>query len=314
MNINYVNAPTPLDVLIERHRKQPNVIETAKLELLGAGNNDVYNIAQEFVWNGKRIIAGRIEPRDSELSRIGFFHHAQGDRYVLEGPQLEAMQDPCVEVVDGELIVGGTEIFPDEAGHITMWHTTFFRGFDLAGLNPFAVAPAKMKDVRLIKTDKIHVFSRPQGGIAGPGRIGYLSIESLDDLTPTAIAAAPLLTTQFEKGTWGGVNQIHALKNGLLGIVGHIARMSEGDVRHYYGMSFVFDPKTKRATEVEILCERSDFSPGETKRPDLVDVVFLGGMVRHHDGTATLYTGLSDAESHRAKIVDPFVKFEEASG
>lgn len=311
MKPNYVNAPTPLDVLIERHRKQPNIIETARLELLGAGNNDVYNIAQEFVWNGERIIAGRIEPRSSELSRIGFFHHAGGDWYVLKGKQLEAMQDPCVEIVDGELIVGGTEIFPNDLGHITMWHTTFFRGFDLANLQPFAIAPAKMKDVRLIKTDKIHVFSRPQGGIAGPGRIGYFAIESLDELKPSSIAAAPLLTTQFEEGTWGGVNQIHALKNGRLGIVGHIARMSEGDVRHYYGMSFVFDPETRQSTEVEILCERSDFAPGAAKRPDLVDVVFLGGMVRHFDGTATLFTGLSDAESHRAKIIDPFVKFEE---
>lgn len=314
MNINYVNTPTPLDVLIEKHRKQPNIIETAKLELLGAGEDDVYNIAQEFVWNGKRIIAGRIESRHSELSKIGFFHHVEGDRYVLQGPQLEAMQDPCVEIVDGELIVGGTEIFPNDKGQITLWHTTFFRGFDLSSLQAFAIAPVKMKDVRLIKTDKIHVFSRPQGGDAGPGRIGYFSIESLDELKPSSIAAAPLLTTQFEDGTWGGVNQIHALKNGLLGIVGHIARMSEGDVRHYYGMSFVFNPTTRQCTEMEILCERSDFAPGETKRPDLIDVVFLGGMVRHDDGTATLYTGLSDAESHRAKIVDPFVKFEEASG
>ncbi|MDP3130415.1 MAG: DUF1861 family protein, partial [Bacillota bacterium] len=163
---------------------------------------------------------------------------------------------------------------------------------------------------RVERMGDLHVFTRPQGGSAGAGTIGYYRTHDLTGVNPTAIEQAPLLFTQFPPGCWGGVNQILPLDNGLLGIVGHIATMSEGDVRHYYGMSFVFDPATRQSTEVEILCERRDFQDGAAKRPDLVDVVFLGGLVRHDNGTATLFTGLSDAEAHSAIIDDPFLKYE----
>jgi hypothetical protein len=310
MNITYVNQPTPLPILLERHRKNNGVIATAKLDLRGCPWDDVYNIAQAFVWQGKRYIAGRIERRASERSTIGFFEHVEGLRYQLIEPQLPMMQDPCIEVIDEQLIVGGTEIFTDKDERITSWHTTFYRGSKLNELVKFAHAPLKMKDVRLVQTDRIHVFTRPQGGIAGPGTIGYISCKTINEVSADLIENAELLFTTFPKGSWGGVNQVHVLANGLLGIVGHIAIMSEGDVRHYYGMVFCFNPLTKQSTEVQIICERSDFAPGATKRPDLVDVVFLGGMIRNANKTATIYTGLSDAEAHYAVIHDPFLVYE----
>ncbi|MCK7484309.1 MAG: DUF1861 family protein [Bacillus subtilis] len=309
MKITYVSQPTPIEVLIERHRNNNGVLSTAKLAMLGCLDNDVYNISQAFVWRGKRYIAGRIEQRDSERSAIGFFEFVGEHTYRLTQPLLPMMQDPCIEIIDGQLIVGGTEIYTD-GERITSWNTSFFKGTDLDHLTKFAQAPAKMKDVRLVQTDRIHVFTRPQGGVAGPGKIGYIDCPNLADVTIELIHRAPLLETTFPKGAWGGVNQVHVLKNGLLGIVGHIAVMSEGDVRHYYGMVFCFNPSTRQATEVEIICERSDFQAGATKRPDLVDVVFLGGMVRNADGTATIYTGLSDAEAHQATISDPFLRYE----
>lgn len=87
--------------------------------------------------------------------------------------------------------------------------------------------------------------------------------------------------------------------------------MSEGDVRHYYGMTFYVDPKTGQRGPMKIIAERSDFAPGATKRPDLVDVVFVGGIVRLPNGTAELYTGLSDAEAHVALLEDPFLEYEK---
>jgi hypothetical protein len=313
MKITYVDQPTSIEALVQEHRAHNTVLSTAKLQLLGVEGQDVYNISQEFVWKNIHYIAGRIERRDSELSSIGFFRKTSSITYVLMGETLPMMQDPCMETIDGELIIGGTEIFTGTDGKINSWHTTFYKGKTIASLSKFAHAPAKMKDVRLMKTDRIHVFSRPQGGIAGPGKIGYVSCEKLSEITPELIQKAPLLETTFAPGCWGGVNQIHALKNGLLGIVGHVATMSQGDVRHYYGMVFGFNPLTKQTTQVKIVCERQDFAPGATKRIDLIDVVFLGGMVRHPDGTATLYTGLSDAEAHCATIIDPFLELEAMS-
>ena len=311
MNIKYVNQPTELSTLLERHRRNPAVHETAKLQFLGVDGFDVYNVSHEFVWENKPYIAGRVEARKSEVSQVRFFEKVDVSCYRVLPGGIDRFQDPCVAVIDGALIVGGTEIYPDAEGRILTWNTSFHSGTGLATLVKFADAPAKMKDVRIERMGDIHVFTRPQGGVAGPGTIGYYRCPDLSGVHPATIAQAPLLTTQFPKGCWGGVNQILPLRNGLLGLVGHIATMSDGDVRHYYGMSFVFDPATRRSTEVEILCERRDFASGAAKRPDLVDVVFMGGLVRHENGTATVYTGLSDAEAHSAIIDDPFRKFEK---
>jgi len=75
-------------------------------------------------------------------------------------------------------------------------------------------------------------------------------------------------------------------------------------------MVFVFDPRNRAFTDMRIIAERSDFIAGPAKRPDLVDVVFSGGLVRKGDGTADLYAGISDAEAHKITIPDPFLKYE----
>ncbi|NCA97567.1 MAG: DUF1861 family protein, partial [Bacteroidia bacterium] len=121
---------------------------------------------------------------------------------------------------------------------------------------------------------------------------------------------SPLIDDLFDDKVWGGANQILILKNGLLGVLGHVAIMSQGDVRHYYGMTFALDPKTGKRTDMKIIAEKGDFGPSAAKRPDLVDVIFVGGIIRHKDKTASLYTGLSDAEGHVATIEDPFLEYE----
>ena len=187
----------------------------------------------------------------------------------------------------------------------------FFQGKSFDRLTKIIEAPLKMKDVRIAKGSEYYVMSRPQGGIAAWGKIGFDKASSLEQINTSFIEKAPLIDDLFGQNRWGGANQIHVLKNGWLGVLGHVARMSEGDVRHYYGMTFAINPTTRKRTAMKIICERSDFAPGATKRPDLVDVVFVGGLVRLNHGKAMLYTGLSDAEAHYALIDDPFIEYEE---
>ena len=60
-----------------------------------------------------------------------------------------------------------------------------------------------------------------------------------------------------------------------------------------------------------IIATRSDMTTEPFgKRPDLVDVLFTAGVVRHGDGTATLYTGVSDCQAWCAEIEDPFAAYE----
>ena len=93
-----------------------------------------------------------------------------------------------------------------------------------------------------------------------------------------------------------------------MGVLGHIASKDAQDAKHYYAMSFVYDPENHRASPLEIIATRRNFPPGETKRPDLEDVVFPGSLMRNDDGTAALYAGLSDVEAGKIIVPDPFAE------
>mgnify|MGYP001102900150 FL=1 len=284
-----------------------------KLRFEGTNGRDVYNISAPFEDEGEFVIAGRVEARDSEQSDIIFFVERDGVWRPREGAPVFPLQDPFHTRVNGELIFGGVQTFPhpEKEGHLG-WRTVLYRGANLASLKPFFTGPDFMKDLRLVqmKDGTIGVFTRPQGAKGGRGKIGYVNVPTLEDLTVDAVEQAPLLEGQFLDDEWGGSNEIHLLKNGLLGVLGHIARFDEKGNRHYYPMVFAFDPSSKTFSDMQIIAERADFLSGPSKRPDLDNVVFSGGLIRQPDGTADLYVGTSDAEAQKIRIRDPFLVYE----
>ncbi|WP_376771899.1 MTP-1 family protein [Paenibacillus rhizosphaerae] len=316
MNVNKTDVKT-CRVLLEQYmegREGTAPAHTAeKLVFAGVGERDVYNITAPFVDEGRTVIAGRVESRDSERSQVVFFEENDGTWVPIEGAPVLELQDPFHTRIGGELILGGVQIYPHpEKEGALMWRTAFYRGSRIADLKLFFTGPDGMKDLRLtvLQGGGIGVFTRPQGEKGGRGQIGYFRAASLDDLTVQAIEEAPLLDGQFIPEEWGGANEIHVLSNGLLGVLGHTACYdAEGD-RHYYPMIFVLDPQTAAFSDMTLIAVRADFLPGPAKREDLQDVVFSGGLVRRGDGTAVLYAGTSDAEAQRLIIADPFARFE----
>jgi hypothetical protein len=285
-----------------------------KIVFDGVEGRDVYNITAPFVLDGELVIAGRVERRDSERSEIYFFVNREGRWVQRSNSPVLALQDPFYTRISGELIIGGVETYPHPVNPGMLgWRTVFYRESDLGDKKPFFQGPDQMKDLRLVqlRDGSIGVFTRPQGEKGGRGKIGYVRIGKLDDLSLDVIGQAPLLEGQFLDEEWGGCNEIHVLANGLLGVLGHIARFDEQGNRHYYPMTFVFDPATGKYSDMSIIAERADFPAGPAKRPDLVDVVFSGGLIRHSNGTADLYAGISDAEASRVTIADPFSAYEK---
>lgn len=275
---------------------------------------DVYNISAPFEDEGQIVIAGRVEPRDSEQSEVYFFVQHEGRWVPRQGAPSFPLQDPFHTRIDGKLVVGGVETFPHPHMEGKLgWRTVFYKGETISQLQQFFTGPDLMKDLRLVQLadGSIGVFTRPQGEKGGRGKIGYTTVASLDELTLDVVNEAPLLEGQFLDDEWGGCNEIHLLSNGLLGVLGHIARFGESGSRHYYPMVFVFDPGNRTFSDMEIIAERSNFLEGPAKRSDLVDVVFSGGLIRHPDGTADLYAGVSDAEAQKIRIRDPFAKYEK---
>ena len=62
------------EVLLDEYLKSKNKIyDVQKINFINVGENDVYNISAPFMDNGKLIIAGRVEARDSEWSTVYFF-------------------------------------------------------------------------------------------------------------------------------------------------------------------------------------------------------------------------------------------------
>ncbi|VEU82419.1 DUF1861 family protein [Acholeplasma hippikon] len=291
--------------LLKEFKKDKSPTHPKTVKFIGVDGNDVYNPSAPFLYQGKELILGRVEKRDSELSEAVFFEKV-GEVYQRRSDLKPLnLQDPCVTVIQGEFIIGGT--FVSFKGKNVEWYTKFYRGKDLNHLVPFLDAPMGMKDVRLLELSdhRIAVFSRPQGLKGGRGKIGFDIANSLADVTTEFIDQVPLFD-QFIDDEWGGANHLTLIDKHTIGVLGHIANFSEDNVRHYYAMTFKVDIKTKKASPMKIIAVRDNFNPGPSKRPDLVDVLFSAALVKKNDEVYTLFVGVSDAEIQTIEVTNPF--------
>lgn len=292
----------------------PSQIETHNLEFEKVAGRDVYNITAPFEFNGKTLLIGRVEKRDTEFSEIVIFEKCGWNRWTpcFTRPEFQGLQDPCITWAGDELIVGGVRYpVPIEPGTYGCM-MDFYRGTSIESLRHFLSGPLGMKDIRFkqLPDGQVAIFSRPQGAIGGRGEIGFTISPNWDAITAEMITGAPLFQRQLPKEEWCGVNEVHLLTNGHLGILGHMACFDPQHNRHYYPMTFAVDPQMRKPSLIRILAQRSFFPTGDSKRPDLADVVFSGGIVRHDDATVSLFAGTSDAAAAVAKLPDPFLRFE----
>jgi hypothetical protein len=281
----------------------------------GVGDRDVYNITAPFIDRGDLIIAGRVEGRHTEFAQVVFFRQ-EGDVWVPHSDYPPyAMQDPFFTRIQGELVLGGVRVIVDPLypENIVSWVTEYYRGKDISSLKLFLRGPYHMKDLRLIELagGEIGVITRPQGFKGGRGKIGFFKVGTYEEITIRKIEQAPLFSDQFIEDEWGGANEAHLLANGLIGILGHIASFDEKESRHYYAIAFAFHPNTMEKTPMKMIARRSDFPAGPSKRFDLNDVIFSGGLMRKEGGVAELYVGASDAEAYKIEIPDPFLEYEQ---
>ena len=296
--------------MLEAYRNKTTKSQAKRLTFLGVDGFDVYNPTAPFNYNGKNIICARVEKRDSEVSQAVFFEEIEEDVYrVMEGMKRYPLQDPCIAKVRGKYVLGGTEVFPHPANpEWVSWHTAFYYGDTLENLERLTEGPLGMKDIRLVELldKRIGIFTRPQGEKGGRGKIGFTVIDDFNSITPTIMEEAPLLN-MFAEEEWGGVNEAVLLPDGKIGVLGHIACFEPENVRHYYPMAFVFSPEDMSFTPPVILAERRDLLAGDSKRPDLEDVLFPGGL--HLKGEqAILYVGVSDCEVQYLTIQNPFYR------
>ncbi|MCS2156326.1 DUF1861 family protein [Scandinavium sp. H11S7] len=280
---------------------------SGKVTFIGVPGCDVYNPTAPFREDEQHFIAARVEARDSENAQVRFFHwDGQGTARLAEDAPAFNLQDPFICRIDNGWLLGGVEITADPDGSGWQWRTQFWQGPSIFTLRLIAVGPWGMKDIRLLQlSDKrILVFTRPQGALGGRGKIGWLILNSLSELKPSCFEQGRLLL-QLDDDSWCGVNEAHVIDEQWVGVLGHVASFDACGNRHYYAASFCLNVISGQATPLRIICSRDDLQPGESKRDDLRDVIFPGGLYR--DGQRhLLFCGASDCEVHWREIADPF--------
>ncbi len=309
-------TPTQAKIQYETFKKIA-CVKNAKIEKFVTNKVlDCYNPSIPFVLDGREYILCRTQPRTGQYSTVYFFEKVDDEWHIVPDAPVFEMEDPSVAVIDGKVLISGVKIFQTE--NEIDWKTVFYICTNINDVQYLTCGPKHMKDIRLVQLSnkKICVFSRPLGKEINDGhltRIGFTTINSLAELNAEVIEKAPPLNDFFLCDEWGGSNSAYELKNGLIGVIGHKSYHSfdpDGDHLHYYGTAFAVNPLNRETTDMKIIISRDCFPYADPREDRLYDVTFTAGVVRHQDGTATIYTGLGDSVVGSATIEDPFLEYE----
>jgi NTP pyrophosphatase (non-canonical NTP hydrolase) len=289
----------------------------------------VYN-PSPMVIDSVTYLWARVEDRSKETGSKAMLFREDGNKvwHIVEGaPVFGDLQDPFYcGAFDGKHIMGGVQVYEDP-GSRNLGYRTVFYSFknsltELAALDgkpvePFAVGPEKMKGIRFIQLqkDRIGVFTRPQGDFGGRGKMGYIEIESLDELDGALNDfdkikdPSTFIYGLFVDDEWGGPNQLFLQPDGRIGVVGHIAGFGDDKYttltgkmeakKDYYPIWFIFDPKTRTVSDVRILATTDQFPAVEAKQAQFGKILYSGGLVKRNDGQAWLYLGIGDVAAGR---------------
>ncbi len=332
-NLNLTNPPS-CDDLLNEFKSSPQPQSGRLLTIENIEDKDGYNPV--FIKdNMSDYLAVRIESPNSYWldpvsydPKIMFFCQSTNSWVPKSGaPIFDLMEDPfsCWVTDDnGEkvLVLGGVKV--DRTSSPPTITTQFFKGKSVIELEhtPFAIIKG-MKDIRMVELSdnktKI-ICTRPVGGEAGLGTIGFASIQSLSQLNQATIESAQLLKGQVASNVKLGPNELYLIsKDGKdwVGVLGHIACNVE-EVRHYFATVFLFDPENPLNTPKEfyipkIIATRENFDTKASGKRlthnqelNLDDVLFPGSLVKLPNGKMNLYTGVGDAHVGSVEIEDPF--------
>ena len=298
--------------------RSKKIYDKALLRFEGTQGWDVYNCSIPFEWKGKSYIFGRVERReDFANSTSWLFEKTGNDTYrPVPGSAILPLEDPSIQVIHGELILGGTHVRKSQ-GEIDELRAYFYRGTSPEWLTHFTCGPANMKDVRLVELadGRIGVFSRPrneeiEARYGSGAMVGFAVIDTVDQLNAQVIENARYIEGLFGKGEWGGCNQCYLLKDGRIGVIGHRSYKqldSDGvELQSYVNISFIFDYKTFAVSDLKIIGDKPSYPDTEHMLDYLKDCAFTSGIVMHEDGRADLYSGLGDVTEGRITIDAPF--------
>ena len=297
--------------------------EVKKIEI------DHYNGSRPIDLGGIEGMAVREEPRDSQLSSVKWWrHNIEKDTWepLDQADELPGCQDPSYQ---GELqsrkyiSVVNTKEKDKDKEEFDYWSELYELNSDFKGLKAVAKSPLLCKGLHLSENPDdgtIDGFIRRQGEGFARGKVCYFNIKTVEELQGVMdnLDTAAETIEMFAPEEWGGINDLHRLPGGRLGVVGHIARFridADGkEVRDYYVTSAIFDPKTKQMSELKIIMTMDDLKDEkgnpikaqfEPKRADLDNVLYPTNSVLEGD-KLTIYVGAKDAKPFVFSVKNPW--------
>lgn len=262
---------------------------------------DVYNPSKPFRFDGKDLIAARVEPRENEESEVMFFKYGNICYKCDTMPTLKNMQDPFICEIDNNIIFGMVE-YTDGNYKTVLMDENFEK---IVEIN-------KMKCIRFAKlpNDEIGVFLRPtieQNQKYGKGKIYYTTIDSLDELRNfKEIEDKMSLIDILPPNTWGGVNDVAVINENKMLVLGHIA-YEKNNMKNYYPIIFNFDYDKKEFSDPVIVGRREDFFiRGAKNCPLLLNVVYPNGF-NLNKNYIDIYVGISDFLAGKIMVKNPFI-------
>lgn len=299
-----MNGNLNLEELFAEYKGENSVRSVEILELdEGYAHLTAYNptpLNEEYV-------LARVEPIDKEYpSEVMFCKEKGGKLYPQENmPVLKNFQDPFTTKVEGKPIIGCVEV--TSLNSDKNYKTVFLDG---ENLEKIAEGPQGMKCLRVfdLPNGEIGVFTRPQGGGFGKGKIGYTTVDSLKELEKKNLLEAELVEGIIPENCWGGVNAVYCFDDEL-GVLGHIAtsQVEKGiDYKTYYAMAFKFDFNKEEPYDFKIILDRKSLPKTKMKREGLGNIVYPGGLRDIKEDYSTLYAGISDAATGKISMKNPF--------
>ena len=299
----------------KRFKKGKKLEKGKKLIIENLENKRIYNPSAPFKIGENFYLFCRVEDKANNISETRLFQQ-KGDKWVLvkEAPVFN-LEDPFITFLNKGILFGGVYV-EWENGKVKFLMTNFYyeKNFsDLDPQKPFAHGPLMMKDIRIVDlTDRIGIFTRPQGEKFFGGRICYLETKNIEDLKNEKIFnQGKLIKLPLKEYEWVGTNDVYFLDENNLGVLAHIAFQDKRGYLHYSALTFVFNRKNFKVKNLKIVARRRDFPPGPSRSKRFKDVVFPGGFWRTEDGNYLLYCGLSDEEIGVLKIKNPFLIYNK---
>ena len=271
-----------------------NLIRSERFRITGLRNNAIFQLSSQIWINSKKYMIAEIEGDNSRESKVVFIKKEKNYWIVDENSKCPKLSNIKIFNIHDKIILLGKEENK----------MVIYSGDSINTLEKVKEYDDVQDMVLINISNKIRIFFKRNG------KISYSEANNLEELYEGVLGHSKIIL-DFASGEWGSISQAILLNNDKIGILGYIARKSKVAGNYFcYPFVFCFNPISYDTTSIRILLKRGELPDGDSKSPELYNVVLPAGIVRKKN-SATLYATIGELEGYNIEIKDPFAYYEK---